>query len=226
VCAGPRDPLSQADGDASKKAGSGSELTVAAAAAPSPSVLAAVPLVVTISDPGGAAERTRAGTAVAAPRQIGRRRQERTVASGLAHVPVSASIAGPVPVQGQASATHFQQQVAAGVVCSVCKVDLKDSDTWLECTSLRPNCQRKYHITCVVAKFSHLYRTKQLEVPQDKKAKWRCMSCSDMCAVCVPAAKIVANQPFYNCCNCGSKAHQDHWAKGGDKICFYCRQSM
>ena len=63
-------------------------------------------------------------------------------------------------------------------------------------------------------------------VPQDKKAKWRCMSCSDMCAVCVPAAKIVANQPFYKCCNCGSKAHQDHWSNGGEKMCFYCRLPM
>ncbi len=118
-------------------------------------------------------------------------------------------------------ATHLQQQVAAGVVCGVCKVEVKDSDMRLECTSLRPDCQREYHATCVVAKFRHLYRTKQLEVPQDEKSKWRCMACSDICAVCTPATRIGAGQPFYVCGFCGAKAHQRHW-RAEEKTCFYC----
>ena len=92
--------------------------------------------------------------------------------------------------------------------------------------SLRPNCDREYHHTCVVGQFSHLYRPKEVAVPQQRESKWRCMVCSDMCAVCVPATKIVANQPFYRCGVCGAKAHQRHWGAGDVKICSYCRMSM
>ena len=129
-------------------------------------------------------------------------------------------------VPGPASAASVQQPVSAGLVCAVCRCELTAGDARLKCQSKRPICGREYHSACVVSRFGHLYGARTVAVPQSTDSKWRCMVCSDMCAVCVPAAKIVANQPFYNCCNCGSKAHQDHWANGGEKICFYCRQSM
>jgi hypothetical protein len=219
------DALTQAEG-ALTQSESCLDLAAAAAAAPSLSVLVAVPSVGTSSDTCGAAESTRAGVAVATPGKIGRRRQVRTVASGLPHAPAAPGIGEPAPAQGQALESHLQKQVASGMVCGVCKVELKDSDTRLECKSLRPACQRVYHATCVANKFRHLYHTKQLAVPQDVKAKWRCMACSDICAVCAPATKIGAGQPYYVCGFCREKAHQGHWRAEEDKICFYCFAPM
>ena len=131
------DALTQAEG-ALTQSESCLELAVAAAAAPSPSVLVAVPSVVTSSDTCGAAESTRAGVAVATPGKIGCRRKVRTVASGLPHAPAAPGIGGPAPAQGQALESHLQKQVASGMVCGVCKVELKDSRGWSASHCVRP----------------------------------------------------------------------------------------
>ena len=139
--------------------------------------------------------------------------------------PVGSAEVGATHVPALAAAA-LHELVAAGLACGVCKAELKVSDVRLECTSLRPNCLREYHPLCVGGQFGHLYRAKELAVPQPIDSKWRCMVCSDMCAACVPAAKIGAHQPFYRCCVCGAKAHQRHWSAGDDKICFYCSMPM
>ena len=105
-------------------------------------------------------------------------------------------------------------------VKTMSQAELADSDVRLECTSQRPNCQRKYHPLCVGRRFGHLYRAKDLTIPQPEDSKWRCMVCSDVCAVCAPAAKIEPNEPFYRCGCCGSKAHQRHWSAGGRRDMF------
>ena len=148
--------------------------------------------------------------------------------SDTAPLPLAASPA-TTPVQqlfashavpGPASAASVQQPVSAGLVCAVCRCELTAGYARLKCRSKRPICGREYHSACVVSRFGHLYGARTVAVPQSTDSKWRCMVCSDMCAVCVPAAKIVANQPFYNCCNCGSKAHQDHWPTGARRFVF------
>ena len=133
---------------------------------------------------------------------------------------------GTTPVLAQAVAA-LQALVAEGQACGVCQAELKDSDVRLECTALRPyDCLREYHPRCVAERFGHLYRRKELATPQPRDSKWRCMVCSDICAVCAPAARIVANEPFYVCGFCGSKAHQRHWSAGEEKMCFYCHVPM
>jgi len=132
---------------------------------------------------------------------------------------------GLAPGVGQEAAALLHQ-MAGGLLCGVCQGEVKTSDARLECTSLRPNCEREYHHACVIGQFGHLYRTKEVAVPQTRDSRWRCMVCSDMCAVCVPAAKIGANQPFYRCGSCGAKAHQLHWRPEDVKMCVYCRISM
>ena len=80
---------------------------------------------------------------------------------------------------------------------------------------------------CVVGQFGNLYRAKDVAVPQLRESTWRCMICSDLCAVCVPAARIGCKYPFYRCGSCGAKAHQHHWRAGDHhKLCFYCRLPM
>ena len=95
-----------------------------------------------------------------------------------------------------AQTAALQELVAAGQACGVCQAELADSDVRLECTSQRPNCQREYHPLCVGGRFGHLYRAKDLTIPQPEESKWRCMVCSDVCAVCAPAARIGPNEPF------------------------------
>jgi len=144
---------------------------------------------------------------------------------GAVPTPEAPGIATPAPTLGQEAAALLQQ-MAGGLLCGVCQGDIKASDARLECTSLRPNCEREYHHACVLDQFGHLYCNKEVAVPQPQNSKWRCMVCSDMCAVCTPATKIVANQPFYRCGFCGAKAHQRHWHAGDVMICVYCRVSM
>ena len=126
------------------------------------------------------------------------------------------------------AALLLQEHVASGLVCGVCKVELFDTDECLECTSKVPDCERQYHATCVVTGFGKLYSQKELKMPQPRQSKWRCMACSDICVVCVPATKIVAGaaHAFYRCQYCKAKAHQHHWQDGESKICFYCRLPM
>ncbi len=42
----------------------------------------------------------------------------------------------------------------------------------------------------------------EVKVPQPRKSKWRCMACAEVCAVCVPAAKILNGEAFYRCGFC------------------------
>jgi hypothetical protein len=48
----------------------------------------------------------------------------------------------------------------------MCGGEFKAGDARLECTSLRPDCQREYHLACVVGQFGNLYRAKDVAVPQ------------------------------------------------------------
>jgi hypothetical protein len=103
-----------------------------------------------------------------------------------------------------ATAATLQELVAASQACGVCQAELADSDVRLECTS-QPNCQREYHLLCVGDWFGHLYRAKDLSIPQPKDSKWRCMLCSDVCAVCAPATRFGPNEPFYAAAAVGQK---------------------
>jgi hypothetical protein len=123
--------------------------------------------------------------------------------------PEPPGIAKPAPALDQEAAA-LQQRMAEGLLCGVCRGDIKAADARLECTSLRPNCDRDHH-TCVVGQFSHLYRPKEVAVEQQREAKWRCMVCSDMCAVCVDQdCGELALLPVRRS---GAKAHQRHWRR-------------
>ena len=54
------------------------------------------------------------------------------------------------PGTTSAAALQHQLQVASGVLCGVCKVEVFDDDEYFECTSFAPNCQRQYHAKCVL----------------------------------------------------------------------------
>jgi hypothetical protein len=180
------------------------------------------------SAPGGAAAVAFAQPAAGGSRK---RRGSRAVTpepgvAAATHAPDASGIAEPTPTPGQTTEA-LRQQMVAGLVCGVCRGELKAGAAKLECTSLRPDCQREYHPECVVGpQFGRLYRASEVAVPQPRDSKWRCMVCADVCAVCVPAAKIVAHEPFYRCGYCGAKAHQRHWHAGEDKICFFCHLRM
>jgi hypothetical protein len=73
----------------------------------------------------------------------------------------------------------------------------------------------------VSAAVSFASSAKDVAEPQLPESTWRCMICSDLCAVCVPAARIGSKYPFYRCGNCEAKAHQQHWRAEDDKLCFY-----
>ena len=92
------------------------------------------------------------------------------------------AVAALAPAQTVAT---LQELVTAGQACGVCQAELADSDVRLECTS-QSNCQREYHPLCVGDWFGHLYRAKDLSIPQPKDSKWRCMLCSDVCASARP----------------------------------------
>ena len=125
-----------------------------------------------------------------------------------------------------AAALQLRQEVEVGLRCGSCLVELVESDVCIECTSLQPDCQRQYHTACILTHYSHLYTRSQLRMPQPNKSKWRCMGCSAVCALCLPAAKIVACEPFFSCCHCSAKTHQDHFREVATKICPYCLQHM
>jgi hypothetical protein len=110
-----------------------------------------------------------------------------------------------------AAALELWRAVDTGLLCEVCKKEVFDEDTCLECTSLSPACDRQYHAACVKKQFGHLYST--LIIPQPFESTWRCMVCSDMCATCVPAAKILPGQAlkFFTCGYCGARAHQSQF---------------
>ena len=84
------------------------------------------------------------------------------------------------PGTTSAAALQHQLQVASGVLCGVCKVEVFDDDECFECTSFAPNCQRQYHAKCVLTGFGHLYAPHEVKVPQPRNSMWRCMACADI----------------------------------------------
>ena len=49
---------------------------------------------------------------------------------------------------------------------------------------------------CTGFEYWHVPKKSNFTVPQPRNSTWRCMVCFDVCATCVPAAKILPGRAF------------------------------
>ena len=131
-----------------------------------------------------------------------------------------------VSIAPTASTLSLREQVHTGVLCGVCS-----------CLIMTPVWRsHRYSLTVVASTIQHASVTSLATCIKPGRqgaqrtatctSKCRCMACSDVCAICVPAAKIRPGQAFYRCGFCSAEAHKYHWNGAAEKLCFYCRQDV